>query len=131
MPSALYPRARHPIASSHGLLVPEAVQASREGRPGGAARMDENAVAASKKNASRRNGAIFFEDEVGFSQQGTTIRTWAPRGEGAIIDSAPGRSSVKAFGAVEYADAPRTVYTFAKKLNGGTFIEFLQALLKH
>ena len=54
--------------------------------------MDENAVAASKKNASRRNGAIFFEDEVGFSQQGTTIRTWAPRGEGAIIDSAPGRS---------------------------------------
>ena len=91
--------------------------------------MAANPLAASKKNAARRNGAIFFEDEVGFSQQGTTIRTWAPLGAGAVVDSAPGRSSIKAFGAVEYAEAPRSVYTFAERLNGASFVEFLQALL--
>jgi len=86
-------------------------------------------VAAAKKNATRRNAAIYFEDEVGFSQQGTTIRTWAPRGEGIVVESAPGRNGIKAFGAVEYAEHPRFVYSFAETLNGATFIGFLQRLL--
>jgi len=91
--------------------------------------MAENTLASSKKNAARRGAAIYFEDEVGFSQQGTTIRTWAERGEGAKVDSAPGRSSIKAFGAVEFSREPNIVYTFAKILNGRSFIEFLETLL--
>ena len=86
-------------------------------------------VAACKKNAARRRAVILFEDEAGFSQQGTTIRTWAPIGGGAVVDSEPGRRSVKAFGAIEYAEEPRLVHQIAKRLNGATFARFLGRIL--
>lgn len=110
--------------------MPEAREASRKGRPRRAAEVAEDPLATCKKNAARKGAVILFEDEVGFSQQGTTIRTWAPIGDGAIVDSEPGRRSIKAFGAVECSEAPRLIHRFGKRLNGATFARFLQQILE-
>jgi transposase len=109
--------------------MPKAKETPGEGGYPGTMDLAEPALATPKKNAAKGGAAIYFEDEVGFTQQGTTIRTWAPRGEGVVVESAPGRSSIKAFGAIEFSSSPKFAFSFAKTLNGDTFVSFLGKLL--
>jgi hypothetical protein len=86
-------------------------------------------MAACRKNVARDGAVVLVEDEGGFSQQGTTIRAWAPIGDGALVDSEPGRRSIRAFGAIECSEEPKVVYQFGKRLNGVTIARFLQRIL--
>jgi transposase len=44
-------------------------------------------MAGAKKNAARRQGWIFFQDETGFTQQPSVRRSSAPRGQTPILKS--------------------------------------------
>lgn len=69
-----------------------------------------------------------FEDEVIFQVSGSTTRTWSPRGVGTPVDSLPGRSSVKALGAVTAEENPRFHFRFAPVFNQDTFGAFLRQI---
>jgi len=73
---------------------------------------------------------VFFEDEVVFYQRGSTARTWAERGTGTIVESAPGRESKKAFGAVSLSEAPRFQFRFEDIFNAKTFQKFLEQIVR-
>lgn len=71
-----------------------------------------------------------FEDEVIFQISGSTMRTWAPRGVGSLVDSLPGRSSIKVLGAVTAEGNPRFHFRFAPVFNQETFGAFLRQIIR-
>jgi len=84
-----------------------------------------------KKKAENEGGEIFFEDEVIFYQRGSTTRTWAEVGIGTIVESAPGRKSKKAFGAVSLSQSPKFRFRFEEdKFNGVSFQKFLEQITR-
>lgn len=76
---------------------------------------------------------LLYEDESIFQQSGTLTRTWAKRGLGTIVRSAPVRKSVKAFGAlnVTVSGHPRWHYRFDEVFNAETYLKFLRQLVRY
>ena len=71
-----------------------------------------------------------FEDEVIFQVSGSTMRSWAVKGVGATVNSLPGRSSMKALGAVTAESNPRFHFRFAPVFNQETFEAFLRQIIR-
>lgn len=88
-------------------------------------------TARDKKNAAEVEGIVMYEDEAIFQQSGTTTRTWAPVGTGTPVKSFPTRKAEKVFGAIGIdADKPRWHFYFAEVFNSGTFLRFLQQVVR-
>lgn len=71
-----------------------------------------------------------YEDEVIFQLMGSTMRSWALRGIGTTVDSHPGRTSMKALGAVTAEDNPKFHFRFAPIFNQETFGAFLRQIIR-
>ena len=98
--------------------------------------MENQALAAAKKNARRRHAWLVFEDESGVSQQPVVRRTWAPRGETPIlrhIGATWKRLSIA--GALAFRWDGRGVRFFFQTQRGtysdARLITFLRALKRH
>src|SRR4029450_11658618 len=114
-----------------------AADAARAGtdRPGDQD-LEGSALAAAKKTARRRRAWIVFEDESGLSQQPVVCRTWAPRGETAVLTHVGGswkRLSVP--GALPFRWDGRRARFFFQPQPGSytdrTLIAFLRDLKRH
>jgi transposase len=84
------------------------------------------------KRVKKEGGVLIYEDEASFKVSGTVSRGWMKKGrnEGKEVKSAPGRESVKAFGAVTVSDAPKFHFLFATVFNAQTFLKFLKQLVR-
>jgi transposase len=90
----------------------------------------QNTLPKVHRRAQDCGGAVLYEDEASFRQGGTISQTWAPVGEGTEVKTAPGRQSVKTFGAVSIESSPRWHFRFAEVFNALTFLVFLKGLLR-
>lgn len=94
------------------------------------------AMAAGKKNASRRHAWIVFEDESGVSQHPVVRRTWAPRGQTPLLRHTGSnwqRLSIAAALAFRW-DGRRTRLYFQTQpstYTDTTLISFVRALKRH
>lgn len=86
-----------------------------------------------KKQAEREHGAILFEDECVFQQEGGLRRTWARVGVGVEVKSQPCRRSCKTYGAVRVDKRdPKFHFRFETgRFNTDTFIVFCEQLLHY
>jgi transposase len=98
--------------------------------------VEDAAVAAAKKNATRHRAWLVFEDESGISQQPVVRRTWAPRGETPILIHTGAnwkRLSIAAALAFRW-DGRRTRFYFQTRpgtYTDSALIAFLWALKRH
>jgi transposase len=98
--------------------------------------VEDAAVGAAKKNASRRHAWLVFEDESGLSQRPVVRRTWAPRGETPVLKPV-GRNwkRLSIAGALGFRwDGRRTRFFFRTRPGSFTerpLIAFLRGLKRH
>ena len=71
-----------------------------------------------------------FGDEASFWLDGSLHRTWARVGAQPHVDTFGMRKTAHVFGAVSVEEEPRFQYMFAPVFNAGTFLEFLEHLVK-
>lgn len=77
------------------------------------------------KKARRERGVLMYEDEVLFRQSGSISRHWTRRGLGSQVKSFPGRTSIKAIGAVPIDKQPKFHFRFVDRFNSTTYLKFL------
>lgn len=93
--------------------------------------MDSLHLSESKKNAKAEGAIIVFTDEASFRQSPTLHQTWAPINAQPRIPSKGQRNSQKIFGAVSLYSADFLYKHKEENFNYETYIEFLEAILKH
>jgi transposase len=93
--------------------------------------MDAHQASQHQKKAHKRRAVVAFEDEVAFQQEGTTRRSWAPRGVGFTVWHQPCKRSAKYFGAISMEPRPRILWQGAERFNSRTFETFLIQIVEH
>ena len=79
--------------------------------------------------AERNNSYVLFGDEASFPQWGSLSYTWAPLGEQPTIQTSGTRKGYKVFGLIDYFSGRFFSKGHEGKLNGDSYIEFLQEVL--
>lgn len=76
-----------------------------------------------------KNAYLLFGDECSFAQWGSLSHTWAPIGQTPIVETRGTRKNYKVFGAIDFQTGKFFHMGIEGKLNGQSYIDFLQQIL--
>jgi len=79
--------------------------------------------------AEKNNSYVLFGDEASFPQWGTLSYTWAPIGDQPTIETSGTRKGYKVFGLIDYFTGRFFSKGHEGKLNGESYIQFLNEVL--
>lgn len=77
----------------------------------------------------KKNAYILFGDESSFPQWGSLSYTWAPIGKQPIVQTSGSRRGYKVFGLIDYYSGRFFSKGHEGKLNGDSYVEFLEEVL--
>jgi len=80
--------------------------------------------------ANQKNAMVLFGDESSFPQWGTLSYTWAPVGKTPTIKTSGKRKGFRVFGLIDYFTGRFFSTGVEGKLNGESYVEFLQEVLR-
>lgn len=78
----------------------------------------------------KKDAYILFGDECSFAQWGSLSRTWAPKGQTPLVETRGTRKNYKVFGAIDFASGRLFHKGIDGKLNGQSYVEFLNEILR-
>lgn len=81
------------------------------------------------KEQQSKNAYLLFGDECSFAQWGSLSHTWAPIGQTPLVETRGTRKNYKVFGAIDFQTGRFFHQGINGKLNGESYIEFLQQIL--
>ena len=79
--------------------------------------------------ANKKNSYVLFGDEASFPQWGSLSYTWAPIGKQPTVLTSGTRKGYKVFGLIDYFTGRFFAKGHKEKLNGDSYIAFLQDVL--
>lgn len=82
-----------------------------------------------QKEQQQKNAYLLFGDECSFAQWGSLSHTWAPVGHTPIVETRGTRKNYKVFGAIDFHTGKFFHQGIEGKLNGQSYIDFLQQIL--
>lgn len=88
-------------------------------------------MARHQKKGARLSATFVFEDESGYSERPTVKRTWAPRGETPIIQSAGSWKTRTAIGLIACTPKGKRARFFLKIVRGSAKVPDFISMLKH